>query len=59
MDYYKKKKLSNVGLLILLLIGIALQIVGHFTSGYKGLSIQAISLLVLVFVLFIYNRRFK
>lgn len=59
MDYYKKKKLANLILIALFIIGVVLQFVGHRIIGYTGLAIQFISLIILVVVLFLYNRRHK
>ncbi|MDD7463592.1 MAG: hypothetical protein SOW41_04735 [Anaerococcus sp.] len=59
MDYYKKRKLSNIFLLILFIIGVILQFVGHSNTGYKYLAIQLVSLVILLVVLYLYNRRFS
>ncbi|MDD7305037.1 MAG: hypothetical protein PUG67_00455 [Peptoniphilaceae bacterium] len=59
MDYYKKRKLSNLILFILFIIGVILQFVGHYKTGYKYLAIQFVSLAILLVVLYIYNRRFS
>lgn len=59
MDYYKKKKVANIVLLIVFIIGVILQFVGHSQAGYKYLAIQFISLGVLLVVLYMYNRRFS
>lgn len=59
MDIYQKKKLKNVLLLIIFIIGIGLQIFGHRTEGIKGLMIQFISLVVLLTILYIYNKQYE
>lgn len=59
MDYYKKKVYSNILLAVLFIIGVILQIFGHRQVGYKGLFIQLGSLLILILVLFLYNRRHR
>lgn len=57
MDFYKKKTYANIILVILFVIGVILQVVGHRFRGYNGLFIQMGSLAILLSVLFIYNRR--
>lgn len=57
MDFYKKKTYANIILVILFIIGVILQVVGHRFRGYNGLIIQMGSLAILLSVLFIYNRR--
>ena len=59
MDFYKKKVLANIVLALLFVVGLVLQFVGHNIDSYTGLAIQFISLIILVVVLFIYNRRHK
>lgn len=59
MDYYKKKKINNLILLVIFIVGIVLQIVGQSIESYVGLAIQLISLVLLLTVLFLYNKRFK
>ncbi|MDO5027697.1 MAG: hypothetical protein Q4E36_00400 [Bacillota bacterium] len=59
MDYYKKKKVKNLFLLVLFVLGIYLQVQGHKIVGYKGLFIQILSLGLLILILYIYNRRHK
>lgn len=59
MDYYKKKKVANLILLILFIIGVILQFVGHSKAGYKYLIIQFVSLAILLVVLYMYNRRYS
>lgn len=57
MDYYKKRRLSNILLFVLFVIGLVLQFVGHGENGYHGLFIQFVSLIILLAVLYIYNKR--
>lgn len=59
MDYYKKKKIDNLILLVIFIVGIGLQFVGQSIESYVGLAIQLISLVLLLTVLFLYNKRFK
>ena len=57
MDYYKKQKANNIVLFLMFILGIILQFIGHSKAGYKALGIQFISLIILVLVLYLYNRR--
>lgn len=59
MDIYKKKKIKNLLLALLFIIGVVLQINGHRREGYAGLITQVISLAILVLVLYLYNRRYR
>lgn len=59
MDYYKKRKLANLLLAIIFIIAVILQFIGHATTGYKYLFIQMLSLLMLLFILYLYNKRFS
>jgi len=59
MDFYKKNVARNVILTLIFLAGIVLQFIGHRIESYTGLLIQFISLSLLIFVLFLYNRRYK
>lgn len=59
MDYYKKKIVNNIILFVLFLIGLGLQFYGQRIESYYGLAIQFVSLIILLVVLFIYNRRYK
>lgn len=57
MDYYKKQRVNNVILFLVFVLGIILQFIGHSKTGYKALGIQFVSLILLVLVLYLYNRR--
>ncbi len=57
MDYYKKRKIDNLILLILFVVGVVLQFLGHRKAGYGPLLIQFLSLAILLLVLYLYNRR--
>ncbi len=57
MDYYKKQKAQTFGMALLFLVGAILQFVGHNGEGYKYLFIQMISLVILLLVLFLYNKK--
>lgn len=57
MDYYKKRKIDNLMLLILFVVGVVLQFLGHRKAGYGPLLIQFLSLAILLLVLYLYNRR--
>ena len=57
MDYYKKQKVNNLILFLVFVVGIILQVVGHSKVGYGALGIQFISLILLILVLYLYNRR--
>lgn len=57
MDYYKKRKIGNLILLILFVVGVVLQFLGHRKAGYGPLLIQFLSLAILLLVLYLYNRR--
>ncbi|WP_306484499.1 hypothetical protein [Anaerococcus sp.] len=57
MDYYKKRKIDNLVLLILFVVGVVLQFLGHRKAGYGPLFIQFLSLAILLLVLYLYNRR--
>ncbi|MGF0039969.1 DUF6903 family protein [Peptoniphilaceae bacterium SGI.131] len=59
MDYYKKKKIGNVILSLIFIIALILQVVGHANNSYYGLLIQFISVGLLIFVLYLYNKRHK
>ncbi|MDO4662661.1 MAG: hypothetical protein Q4B36_06060 [Tissierellia bacterium] len=59
MDYYKKRKVQIFCLFVLFVIGTILQIVGHKGEGYSYLGIQFISLVILLLVLYLYNKRQK
>lgn len=59
MDYYKKRKLNNIILFILFVIGVILQFVGHSKNGYTYLGIQFVSLAILLVVLYLYNKRYS
>ena len=59
MDFYAKKKLANLGLTVLFILGLVLQFVGLKHTGYGGLGLQFISLALLIVVLWLYNRRYQ
>lgn len=59
MDFYKKKRLGNILLAVLFIVGIVLQFIGHRNESFTGLLIQLISLTFIVLVLFMYNRRHR
>lgn len=59
MDYYKKRILNNLILFVLFVIGVVLQFIGQRNESITGLVIQIISLIILLTVLFLYNRRSK
>ncbi len=59
MDFYTKKKLANIGLAVLFILGLILQFVGLGRTGYGGLALQFISLALLIVILCLYNRRYQ
>lgn len=59
MDFYVKKKLANLGLTVLFILGLILQFIGLGHTGYRGLALQFISLALLIVVLWFYNRRYQ
>lgn len=59
MDMYKKAILRNLILGILMIIALVLQWIGRKNEGLYGLGVQFVSLVIILFVLWEYNRRFK
>lgn len=59
MDYYKKSKVKNLILFVIFAIGVYLQFYGHSIESKTGLVIQFLSLVLILTVLFLYNRRHK
>lgn len=56
MDEYRKNRRKNFGLIALFAVGVLLQLYGHSMQGMGGLGVQFISLALLLFVLWAYNR---
>ncbi|MDY3052870.1 MAG: hypothetical protein SOR89_06850 [Ndongobacter sp.] len=56
MDEYRKNRRRNIGLIALFAAGVLLQFYGHGIQGMSGLGVQFISLAILLFVLWAYNR---
>lgn len=59
MDYYNKKLIKNLILFVIFIVGVVLQILGQRIESYMGLAIQFVSLIMLLLVLFIYNKRYQ
>lgn len=59
MDMYKKDNIRRIVITIGTIVGLYLQWTGRKIPGLKGLGIQFISLAILLFSLWIYNRKFK
>ena len=59
MDYYRGKIVRNIILLVIFIVGIILQFYGHSIESIKGLGIQFVSLVVLLIVMYLYNRRYR
>ena len=59
MDYYKKNMLKSIIMILVFLFGVILQFIGHAQESKIGLLIQIISLVIILTVLFVYNRRNK
>lgn len=50
---------KNLILLAIFIISMALIFIGQKDTGYPGLGLEALGLIGLVSVLFMYNKRFK
>lgn len=58
-DIYQKKTKRIILRIIIFIIGVVLQIIGQGLNGYRGLGIQFVSLILLLLVLWDYNRGYK
>ncbi len=59
MDVYKKQRLKGVLMAIVFILAIYIQVLGHGIRGYKGLTLQLLSLLTFIALLYIYNRKYR
>lgn len=58
-DIYQKKTKRIILRIIVFIVGVILQIIGQGLNGYRGLGIQFVSLILLLLVLWDYNRSYK
>lgn len=59
MSDLTKSRLKNLILGIVFIVALVMQFIGQRQDGYPALFLQLLSLVIMVLVLWIYNRRHK
>lgn len=53
------RKIQNIIMLVVAVVAYAMIIIGQKNVGYTGLAVELVGLIILILLLYVYNRRYK